>query len=199
MKKTVRFRWTVKQQDKSKQQLRKIVVSFAMLNILIIFFSQYWSFLLNSSNKIWTKEQEKVWTHIQIEKKAPCSIVATEETYVTRYGVRSDLATKAYRMSGGDMDFIKTVEVESKWDINAVGDSGSSKGLCQWHIAWHKETRNDPNFKDADWQLKKCFEAYNSYMAAGNIRSRLYWYRVRAMKNDVFDVKTYQNTFYICK
>lgn len=90
-----------------------------------------------------------------------CAEVAVTETYILRYGVRNELATKAFKMSGGDMDFLKTVEYESSFDPKAVGDDGHSKGLCMWHDRWQKAIRNDPNFKDPDWQLQKCFDFYS--------------------------------------
>lgn len=54
----------------------------------------------------------------------------------------------------------------------------------------------DPNFKDGYWQVKKCYETYQEYMKAGNIRNRLYGYRVRETRRKYIYVdKTKDSTF----
>ena len=39
---------------------------------------------------------------------------------IYRNGWNDPRVQYAYNISGGDMDFIKTIEAESKWDLNAL-------------------------------------------------------------------------------
>lgn len=45
---------------------------------------------------------------------------------ILRKGWNDPRVQYAYNLSCGDMDFIKTIEAESKWDVNALGDHGNS-------------------------------------------------------------------------
>lgn len=45
---------------------------------------------------------------------------------ILRKGWNDPRVQYAYNLSCGDMDFIKTIEAESKWDVNALGDHGKS-------------------------------------------------------------------------
>lgn len=119
-----------------------------------------------------------------------CETQEIVETFVTRNWERNELVTKAFELSNGDIDFLLTVEAESRWNTEAIGDHWNSKGLCQWHRKWHKNVRNDPNFSDPDWQLKKCFEFYSWYKTAWIIQKRLYWYNRRLKYQDSIKVQT---------
>jgi len=197
---------------KSKNPLSRLLFSFAV-TVLIMFFSlcltgiihfaalglSEWTFrhIDRSVSEVVLNGEATIRTPTPTIKK--CAEVAVTETYILRYGVRNELATKAFKMSGGDMDFLKTVEVESNWDPKAIGDNGNSKGLCQWHYRWQKAIRNDPNFKDPDWQLQKCFDFYSWYKEQWILGSRLYGFKQRHSKDHVFQVKTYQNIVSIYK
>jgi len=180
----------------SKENFKKIVSSFMLLCIAFcvsclgyLFINQIaWHEFYNQNI---LNGEATIRTPTPTIKK--CAEVAVTETYILRYGVRNELATKAFKMSGGDMDFLKTVEVESNWDPKALGDDGLAKGLCQWRIEWQKAILNDPNFKDPDWQLQKCFDFYSWYKEQWILGSRLYGFRARHTKDHVFQVKTYQN------
>lgn len=100
-----------------------------------------------------------------------------EHHEILKHWERNELVQYAYQQSGWDMDFITTVERESWFSPLAIGDSWNSKGLCQWNrkpYIW-----NDSWFKDPYWQVDKCLETYNAYMAQGIIHKRLYGYNAR--------------------
>lgn len=65
-----------------------------------------------------------------------------------RAGQKNPYLQRGYEISGGDMDFILTVDAESSWNPKSIGDSERAYGLCQWRKEWHSETINDPRFKD---------------------------------------------------
>lgn len=119
-----------------------------------------------------------------------CEEQIIEETFVTRNWEKNELVTKAFELSDGDIDFLLTVEAESKWNTEAIGDHWNSKGLCQWHRKWHSKIRKDPNFSDPDWQLQKCFEFYSWYKAAWIIQKRLYWYNRRLKYQNSIKIQT---------
>ena len=86
----------------------------------------------------------------------------------------------AYNISGGDIDFIKTIEAESKWDVNALWDKGKSFWLCQIH-KWYNPTMQKAYraLKTDNEKVKMCYDQYKDWVNRGVIKTRLYWYNVR--------------------
>ena len=84
-----------------------------------------------------------------------------------------------YEISGGDMDFLLTIDQESSWNPKTIWDKGKAFWLCQWRKEWHYDIINDPRFKDGFWQVSVCYDFYMGYKKAGTLRNRLYGYRVR--------------------
>lgn len=86
----------------------------------------------------------------------------------------------AYNISGGDMDFIKTIEAESKWDINALWDSGKSFWLCQIHKGYNPAMQKMYRaLKTDNEKVKMCYDQYKDWVKRGVIKTRLYWFNVR--------------------
>jgi len=155
-----------------------------------------------SNQKIETPETEK----IQLISKPACINIQYSETTILRQKSWRDKrflenvhVQHAYEISEGDMNFVLTVEAESKFDPQAVGDNGNSRWFCQWHYKWHKETRNNPNFNDPVWQMEECFKYYTQVLNNGTINSRLYWYKVRNLMKDRFIFKAEEKTLQICE
>ena len=86
----------------------------------------------------------------------------------------------AYNISGGDMDFIKTIEAESKWDVNALWDSGKSFWLCQIHKRYNpKMQKMYRDLKTDNEKVKMCYDQYKDWVNRWVIKTRLYWFNVR--------------------
>lgn len=135
----------------------------------------------------------------QEEPKKTCRTVETEVEKLFRLGEEDELVSLGWEISQGDWDFILTVEGESKWNPEAIGDHGNSKGLCQWHQRWQKAVRNDPNFNDARWQVQKCWEFFQGYREAGILHKRLFAYNYRQDKKDRFELKTIVLSKEVCE
>lgn len=113
----------------------------------------------------------------------------TIKKIVLRQWINITLIQKWYELSNGDMDFILTVEAESRWDIKAIWDQCHSHGLCQWNKRWHSDIINNPLFNTEDYQLKTCFAFYNDYIRHWVIQKRLFWYNVRLKNKWLFEIK----------
>lgn len=86
----------------------------------------------------------------------------------------------AYNISGGDMDFIKTIEAESKWDINALWDKGKSFWLCQIHKGYNSAMQKAYRaLKTDNEKVKMCYDQYKDWVKRWVIKTRLYWFNVR--------------------
>ncbi len=111
---------------------------------------------------------------------------------------RTALVRAAWERSGHDLDFLTTIEQESRWNSKTVGDKGRAFGLCQWRIEWNSKTVKDKNFSDPYWQLDRCLEYYQSQRAAGIIHKRLYGWNVRNKHEWKFKVVEYTTTEEVC-
>lgn len=86
----------------------------------------------------------------------------------------------AYNISGGDMDFIKTIEAESKWDLNALWDGGKSFWLCQIHKGYNPAMQKAYRaLKTDNEKVKMCYDQYKNWVKRWVIKTRLYWFNVR--------------------
>ncbi len=67
----------------------------------------------------------------------------------------------ASRISGGDLDFLATLDAEnSKWTPLRKSPTGDY-GICQVNKYYHPDIVNDPRFFTAPfWQIEKCWELY---------------------------------------
>ncbi len=100
-----------------------------------------------------------------------------------------DRVTYAWRR-WGDMDFILTVDAESRWDENAVGDQGRAFGYCQYRSD-HNKWWQDKYRSMKTWQerLEFCHWSYSTWVKDGSIRTKLYWYNVRSLNKS--NIKCY--------
>lgn len=144
-------------------------------------------FLLSFFTKPVAIEEKKphCWVESYPVKKLLRQVSWRDKTFIHDVNVHN-----AYEISEGDMNFVLTVEAESKFDPEAIGDSGNSHWFCQWHETWQSDTLNNPNFKDPVWQMEECFKYYTEVFNNGTINSRLYWYPVRHLVKDRFKFET---------
>lgn len=90
-----------------------------------------------------------------------------------------------------DMDFILTVDAESRWDHQSVWDSGRAFGYCQ--IRWDFNKWWYDRYKAMEtWQerLTECHRMYTEWKQKGIVANRLYGYRVRHLNKSL--IKCYE-------
>lgn len=104
---------------------------------------------------------------------------------------KTKLVNDWWEISSGDMDFLTTIEQESKWNPKAVGDKWRAFWLCQWRVEWFKSIINDKRFGDPQRQLQKCWEYYSEKKANWTIHKQLYWWNVRKKHEWMFE-KTFE-------
>lgn len=108
---------------------------------------------------------------------------------ITRNGKKSPIVSYAYSKYG--LDFVKTIEAESKWNPKAIGDGGNSYWLCQFHRLWNEPLQKAYRSAKTDFdRVDICHDYYQAIMDKWTIRKRLYWYRYRNLpqNSDPFKV-----------
>jgi len=76
---------------------------------------------------------------------------------------QNEMIEYAYEISGKDFDFIKLIEAESGWRIDAVGvNTNGTKdyGLGQISGYWHPQIVNDPKFNNWKWEIDTVYQLY---------------------------------------
>ena len=115
---------------------------------------------------------------VSIVKKVESSFLSGSKIY--RNWWNDPRVQYAYNISGGDMDFIKTIEAESKWDVNALWDGGKSFWLCQIHKGYNPTMQKAYRaLKTDNEKVKMCYDQYKDWVKRGVIKTRLYWFNVR--------------------
>ena len=80
----------------------------------------------------------------------------------------------------GDIDFIKTIEAESRWDGNALWDAGDAYGYCQINKNFNPDMQTEyRNLKTYQQRIDYCYGQYKTWVDKGIIHKRLYGYNVR--------------------
>ena len=96
----------------------------------------------------------------------------------------------AYELSKGNMDFILTIEAESRWDPNAIWDQGNSFWLCQIHKRYNANMQKQYRaLKTDNDKIKMCYDQYQDWVKRGVIKTRLYWYNYRKARAYLFTFK----------
>ena len=90
-----------------------------------------------------------------------------------------------------DMDFIKTVEAESRWDQYAVWDAGDAYWYCQINNNYNPEMQTEyRSLKTPQARIDYCYAQYKTWVDKGIIHKRLYGYNVRNLpQNNKFTFK----------
>lgn len=90
-----------------------------------------------------------------------------------------------------DMDFIKTIEAESRWDQYAVWDAGDAYWYCQINKNYNPEMQTEyRSIKTPQARIDYCYAQYKTWVDKGIIHKRLYWYNVRNLpQNNKFTFK----------
>lgn len=145
----------------------------------------------NESLDYWFGGKEKFIEYIKtLETKTPAKQEAKAiggKVLILRNWWNDPRVQYGYEISNGDMDFIRTIEAESKWDTNAVGDSWNSFWLCQFHKGFnpwlHKEYKALGSDKE---KVKFCYDYYLYARGLPKwVGSRLHGYNVRNLNQNV--------------
>jgi len=130
----------------------------------------------NQGNRNLEKENQG-WEQLVLVKGFP------EDSQATK------IVTYAYKISGGDMDFLMTLKAENGAfdmykqsqvkDPNWPNGKEDSRWLCQIHRRWYSHIVDNPQFReDYKFQLDRCWELYKWW-------TKFYWYNNRLkFKND---------------
>jgi len=91
----------------------------------------------------------------------------------------------------GDIDFIKTIEAESRWDQHAVWDSWDAYGYCQINKNFNPDMQTEyRNLKTYQQRIDYCYGQYKAWVDKWVIHKRLYGYNVRNLpQNNKFTFK----------
>ena len=80
----------------------------------------------------------------------------------------------------GDIDFIKTIEAESRWDGGALWDSWDAYGYCQINKNFNPEMQTEyRSLKTYQQRIDYCYGQYKAWVDKWVIHKRLYGYNVR--------------------
>ena len=80
----------------------------------------------------------------------------------------------------GDIDFIKTIEAESRWDMHALWDSWDAYGYCQINKNFNPEMQAEyRGLKTYQQRIDYCYGQYKVWVDKWVIHKRLYGYNVR--------------------
>lgn len=157
----------------------------------------------NLSKNIWTiqnvKSVESAKKELQIKSTKVSTIHSTiwdTNTWnvikktILRNNWNDPRVQYAYDISKGNMDFILTIEAESRWDVNAVWDGWSSFGLCQIHKRFNPEMQKQyRKLKTDNEKIKMCYDQYQNWVKRWVIKTRLYWYNYRKARAYLFTIK----------
>jgi hypothetical protein len=96
----------------------------------------------------------------------------------------------AYDISKGNMDFILTIEAESRWDMNAVWDKWKSFWLCQIHKKYNAVLQKEyRTLKTDNEKITFCYNLYQWWVKQWVIKTQLYWYNYRKARSYIFTFK----------
>ena len=98
---------------------------------------------------------------------------------ILRDGQELDALTYTWNKYG-DIDFIKTIEAESRWDQHASWDSWDAYGYCQINKNFNPEMQTEyRNLKTYQQRIDYCYGQYKVWVDKWIIHKRLYGYNVR--------------------
>ena len=98
---------------------------------------------------------------------------------ILRDGQELDALTYTWNKYG-DIDFIKTIEAESRWDMHASWDSWDAYGYCQINKNFNPEMQIEyRGLKTYQQRIDYCYGQYKVWVDKWVIHKRLYGYNVR--------------------
>ena len=98
---------------------------------------------------------------------------------ILRDGQELDALTYTWNKYG-DIDFIKTIEAESRWDQHASWDSWDAYGYCQINKNFNPDMQTEyRGLKTYQQRIDYCYGQYKVWVDKWVIHKRLYGYNVR--------------------
>ncbi len=123
-------------------------------------------------------------------------LMITKQKKIYRNWQYLDYLQHWYEISNGDMDFIKTINQESSWDLNASGDKNKpSHGdyawwLCQLNSHWRASEIADYKKMSPNQKVEFCYKKYSTWLKDWVIENQLKGYKKRnTRRNDIFTVR----------
>ena len=149
---------------------------------------------VEQQHKAAPEERKRSNKENRIDKKEPKrSVQLVLVQWFPEDSQATKIATYAYKVSWGDMDFLMTLKAEN-WAFDMylqsrVSDKHwrnwreDSRWLCQLHRTRHKDVVDDKRFWNSrEFQVEKCREKYKWW-------TKFYWYYVRNKYKWVFTLK----------
>ncbi len=135
----------------------------------------------NESIQYWFWSKKDFINYLLETPPNPHQIAANQSPKILRNWWNDPRVQYGYEISNGDMDFIRTIEAESKWHVSAVGDSWNSFGLCQFHKGFNPWLHNEYKLLKTDNEkVKFCYDYYlYAKSLPKGVGSRLHWFNVR--------------------
>lgn len=136
-----------------------------------------------------TTQKSNTSGKVQKVSKIPDSIPPVK-TLIYRDGWNDPRVQYAYDISKGNMDFILTMEAESRWDMNALWDKWHSYWLCQIHKKYNAVLQKEyRSLKTDNEKITFCYNLYQWWVKRWVIKTLLYWYNYRKARSYIFTFK----------
>ena len=101
---------------------------------------------------------------------------------VLRNGVVNDAATYAWN-TYKDMDFMLTIDQESSWNHEQVGDNGDAYGLCQINKRWHQDKIDKYKTFSVRGRVDYCRQLYVQWQKDGVLGNMLHGWENRMSRS----------------
>ena len=101
---------------------------------------------------------------------------------VLRNGVVNDAATYAWN-TYKDMDFMLTIDAESSWNHEQVGDNGDAYGFCQINKRWHQDKIDKYKTFSVRGRVDYCRQLYVQWQKDGVLPNQLHGWENRMSRS----------------
>ena len=107
---------------------------------------------------------------------------------VLRNGSVNDAATYAWN-TYKDMDFLLTIDAESSWNHEQVGDNGDAYGLCQINKRWHQDKIDKYKTFSVRGRVDYCRQLYVQWQKDGVLANQLHGWENRMTRSKYLEFK----------
>lgn len=153
--------------------------------IIGIILGTFWGLMIYVGFALPIEASETTQVQVKNEEKPQFSIT---HKWRPEDNVVQDYVRYAYKISGGDLDFVATLEAENgrrdpyrQSDVVSNGKREESYGFCQMMRKYHPEVNEKKFWEDPYYQLDVCYRKYKW-------GTKFYGYNVRHKVKDRFDV-----------
>lgn len=128
------------------------------------------------------KESIAYWYGSKFNFMKNFSDAKDRKVLVYRGGVVNDAATYAWN-TYKDMDFMLTIDSESSWNHEQVGDNGDAYGLCQINKRWHQDKIDKYKSFSVRGRVDYCRQLYVMWEKDGVLGNMLHGWENRMTRS----------------